>query len=692
MGFNTNSIKNLAIAGHVATGKTTLVEQILYYGGSIPKPETVENGKTVSDYTAEEIERTISIHTTLSHLVWKDEKLNLLDSPGSSDFSGEVVSALRACECCILLVDATSGVQIETIKTWRRLEEDNIPRIIFINKMDKERASFENTLADLREKFNATFVPITISNGEGTGYQGIVDLMENKGYGLPEKGKKEDAGDVPAETADAVEEANMGLIEAAAEGKDSLMEKYFEEETLSADEIKEGLTNGLQQNKVIPVICGSALEGSGITSLLNFVAGAAPTPESRKEKFVKEDEEEDVREVTSEGGFSGFVFKTTIDQFSGKLSFIKIITGSLKSDLDLFNPREQKKERVSKVYTAQGKKIEEVDSLEAGDIGVVTKLATVNTNDTLCQQDAVIRYAPLKLPNPSHSVAVNAVSKKDEDKLNQFIQRAAEEDLTFRVEYNQETKETVIHGMGELQINMILDRIRDQQKIEIETKVPKVAYRETITKNAEAEYTHKKQTGGHGQFGRVVIRINPLERGEQYSFENVIKGGAVSKGYIPGIEKGLHEAMESGILAGYPVVDVGITLVDGKEHPVDSSEMSFKQAAKGALKDAIKKAGPTILEPIMKMRVYVDDQYLGDVLSDMSSRRGRVLGQESIGGGIQEVVALVPQAELLRYSIDLRSITSGTASFEMEFDHYEPISGKIAESVIEASKQEAEED
>ncbi len=474
------------------------------------------------------------------------------------------------------------------------------------------------------------------------------------------------------------------------------MEKYFAEETLSSDEIREGLIEGLKTNKIVPVLCGSGLVNSGVISLLNFCAHITPSPIALKEIAI-EGEGEEAKEaevaVDSESPVSAFVYKTSIDQFSGKLSFVKVVTGVLTSDTDLLNAKEQNKERVSKLYTATGKKLDEIKELQAGDLGIITKLQSVSTNDTLCSPDKVVLFKPLDLPNPVYSVAVNAASKKDEDKLNQSMQRVAEEDRTFQINFNPETKETVISAMGELHVNMVLEKIKENQKIEVETKTPKVAYRETINKSADAQYRHKKQSGGHGQFGEVVIKINPLERGEQYKFENAIKGGAVSKGYIPGIEKGLHEAMESGVLAGYPVVDVGIALVDGKEHPVDSSEMSFKLAAKGALKDAISKASPVLLEPVMNLRVFVDDQYLGDVLSDLSSRRGRVLGQNPIGGGIQEISAQVPQAELLRYAIDLRSITSGTASFEMDFDHYNPISGKIAENVIAASQasKEAEE-
>jgi len=691
MSITTDAIRNIAIAGHVGTGKTSLLEQILYHGGVISRPETVESGKTISDYTDEEIERKISIHTALTNIQWKDTKLNLLDTPGSSDFIGEVIPAFRVAESALILVGARSSVQIETLKLWRRLDERNIPRVVFINKLDIERADFNNAITDLREKFSNTFVPVTIPIGESNNYRGIVNLIENKAYFFPEEGNKEKTAEVPDDLTEIVEESRTSLIESAAEGDDKLLEKYFEEGTLSPDEIRDGLTKGFRANKIVPVLCGSAIKNLGIISLLNFLSNTAPSPQGVVEHGKNQADEEVTVNISTDGLPSGFVFKTSIDQFAGKLSFIKVITGKFHPDMDIYNPREQKKERISKVFTAQGRKLEELKEIVAGDLGVLTKLGTVTTNDTLCMQDNIVYYTPLNLPNPVHSVTVSAGSKKDEDKLNQFLQKSAEEDLTFRVDYNQETRETVISGMGELHINMILDKIRESQKIEVNTRIPQVAYRETITKPADAEYTHKKQSGGHGQYGRVNIKIHPLERGKYYEFENAIRGMAISKGYIPGIEKGLHDAMESGVLAGYPVVDVGITLVDGKEHPVDSSEMSFRLAAKGALNAAMTKANPVLLEPIMKLTVYVDDQYLGDVLSDLSARRGRVLGQKPVGGGIQEVTALVPQAELLRYSIDLRSITSGTASFEMEFDHYSPISGKIAEAVINSAREKRKE-
>jgi len=691
MSFTTDSIRNIALTGHVSTGKTSLNEMILYNGGSISRPEPVETGKSVSDYTKEEIEKGISIYTTLSHTEWNNQKINILDTPGSSDFVGQVIAGLRAAETACICVAAEAGVQIETIKIWRILEERNLPRVVFINKMEKERASFSTCLEDLKDKFNANFVPFTIPIGESTGYKGIVDVMEEKAYMVPESGKKESASDIPDDMKDAAAEYKNAIIETAAEGDDALMEKYFEEGTLSREDIIKGLKAGLAKNTFVPVLCGSATANSGMKSFLDCIAVAAPSPMGLTEKGKNSDDQDTEVIFDSEKSFSGFVFTTSIDQFAGKMSFIKIVTGKLTADSDIYNVRAKQKERTSKIYTALGKKLDEVNEISAGDIAVLTKLGDVSTNDSLSTADNLISYNPLKVPYPVHALTIKAVNKKDEDKLNQFLQRAAEEDMTFKINYNTETKENVISGMGELQINIILDQIKESQKIEMETKVPKVAYRETITKAVNnVEYTHKKQTGGHGQFGRVIINIKPLSRGDQYQFENLIKGGSVSRGYMPGIEKGLHDAMEAGVLAGYPVVDVGISIIDGKEHPVDSSEMSFRLAAKGALKDAISKSNPVLLEPVMNLRVFVDEQYLGDVLSDLSSRRGKVQGQEQLGGGIIEVDAQVPQAELLRYSIDLRSITSGTASFEMDFDHYDPISGKIADAVIAASKREQE--
>ena len=698
MSYTTEQIRNIAIIGHGSTGKTTLLEHIFFQGGMISRPETVDSGKTVSDYSEDEIARKISVRSSLTHVNTDYCKINFIDAPGAGDFVGEAILAIRSTETALLVIDGKSGVQIETVKLWRILERQKRPRMIFVTRLDEDRANFSNTLADIKEKFRVTPVAVTIPMEEGTSFRGIIDVLNNKAYMRPSShDQKEVASEVPAEYSEAVESARALLSEAAAEGNDELMEKYLIEGELTQEEILLGLKEALAEGKIIPAFAGSGFANSGTTALIDFIMQSAPSPFARAPEKAKDQDGNDLEmSIDPSKPASAFVFKTQIDQFSGRLSYIKAITGTILSDMDMVVSRDLHKERIGKLFTMQGKKLEEISSLPAGDIGVLAKISSLKTNDTISQFDKPISYAPLQLPSPVHMLAISAVNKKEEDKLNELLNRAAEEDLTFRVSYNPETKETVIAGMGEQQINMILDKIKSQSKIAAETRIPRVAYRETITKKATAEYTHKKQTGGHGQYARVVFEIEPLERGKDYEFENRIFGGAVSKGFMPGIEKGIHQAMEAGVLAGYPVVDTKTAIIDGKEHPVDSSEMAFKLAARGAFREAMKQASPVLLEPIMNLSVFVEDKYLGDVMSDLSGRRGKISGQNPIGGGIVQIDAQVPQAELLRYAIDLRSMTSGTGSFEVEFSHYAPISGKIAEDVIKAAQafktQEAEEE
>ncbi|MDR2631355.1 MAG: elongation factor G [Spirochaetaceae bacterium] len=697
MSYTTDLIKNVSIAGHGGTGKTTLFERLLFAGGVIPKAETVESGKTVGDSSPEEVERKISIHTALAHVERNGKKINLFDTPGSSDFIGDVILSFRASEFAILTVDGRAGVQIETIKLWRNLEGREKPRGIFITKLDDERGDYQNTLDDIREKFKITPVPITIPMGNGAAYQGVINVLNEKAYFVQGDagGTLEKEGAVPAEYADALAAARERLIEAAAEGDDSLMEKYIDKGSLDAEEMHRGLIEALAEHKFVPAFAGVALKNSGLIPFLDFIADIGPNPKTARDISVGEDGTKTDISIDPDKPMAALVIKTSYDQFSGKLSWIKVIRGKLTADTEAQNVSENKKERIGKIYTCQGKKLEEVREFYAGDVGIISKSATLKTNDTLSDGSGSISFIHLRLPEPVHSVAVNAAAKKDDDKLGEFLVRAAEEDKTFRYQYNTETKETVISGMGELQVNIILDKIKQNQKIEVETHVPHVAYRETITKKAGAEYTHKKQTGGHGQYGKVLLEIAPLPRGENYQFINAIFGGAIPKNYIPGVEKGVLEGMAAGTMAGYPVVDVEVKVVDGKYHPVDSSELAFKLAARNAFREAMRQAAPTLLEPIMNLTVFVEDKYLGDVMSDLSGKRGKIQGQSSVGGGIEEIKAQVPQAELLRYSIDLRSITSGTGSFSVEFDHYAPISGKISEDVIKAAQafrvQESEE-
>jgi elongation factor G len=582
----------------------------------------------------------------------------------------------------ILTVDGKSGVQIETVKLWRNLDERKKPRGVFITKLDNDQADFNKTLADIKEKFKVDAVPISIPMGSGGGLKGVIDVLHEKAYLTGGEAAEKDTA-IPDEFKAAAAAAREKLIEAAADGDESLMEQYLEKSTLSPEEMKKGLILGLAQNKYVPAFAGSALKNAGLIPLLDFAADVAPNPRTAKDIMLDAEKNETEISIDPDKPMAALVIKTNYDQFSGKLTWVKVITGKLAADSEALNVTENKKERISKIYTCQGKKIEEVRELFAGDVGIITKSASLKTNDTLAAIDTGKTFLPLRLPEPVHSVAVSAAAKKDDDKLGEFLVRAAEEDKTFNYHYNTETRETVISGMGELQINIILERIKANQKIEVETRVPKVAYRETITKKAGAEYTHKKQSGGHGQYGKVVLEIAPLPRGEKYQFVNAIFGGAIPKNYIPGVEKGVVEGMAHGTMASYPVVDVEVKVVDGKYHPVDSNELSFKLAARNAFREAMKQANPTLLEPIMNLTVFVEEKYLGDVMSDLSGKRGKILGQDS-AGGIAEIRAEVPQVELLRYSIDLRSITSGTGSFSVAFSHYAPISGRIADEVIKA--------
>ncbi|MCL1959869.1 MAG: elongation factor G [Spirochaetes bacterium] len=692
MSHSTDKIRNIAIAGHGQTGKTTLFEHLLFAGGVIPRAETLESGKTTSDSTPEEIERKISIYAAMGHIERNGTKINFFDTPGSVDFNGSIILSFRASEMALLMVDGKSGVQIETVKLWKNLEGSGKPKGVFITKLDNDQADFNKTLADIKEKFKVEPVPISLPMGSGGGFKGIIDVLHEKAY-FTEGDALEKEAAVPDEFKNAVSAAREKLIEAAAEGDDSLMEQYIEKGSLSPDEMKKGLIEALAQNKYVPAFAGAPLKNSGLFPLLDFIADAAPNPRTAKDTALDAEGKEIPVPIDPDKPFSALVIRTNYDQFSGKLSWIKVITGKLAADTEAVNVSENKKERIGKLYTCQGKKLEEVRELNAGDVGIIAKSATLKTNDTLAAADTAL-FTPLRLPEPVYSVAVSANAKKDEDKLGEFLVRAAEEDKTFRYHYNTETRETVISGMGELQINIILEKIKANQKIEVETRVPKVAYRETITKKASAEYTHKKQSGGHGQYGKVLLEIAPLPRGEKYQFINAIFGGAIPKNYIPGVEKGVIEGMAHGSMASYPVVDVEVKVVDGKYHPVDSNELSFKLAARNAFRDAMKQANPTLLEPVMNLTVFVEEKYLGDVMSDLSGKRGKILGQDS-AGGIAEIRAEVPQMELLRYSIDLRSITSGTGSFNVAFSHYSPISGRIADDVIKAREsfkiQEADE-
>lgn len=587
----------------------------------------------------------------------------------------------------IVLVDSQCGARIETVKLWRDLDRRNKPRIVFMNHIEEERSDVQSANKDIHEKFNVEITPLSIPVGKGSNYKGVIDVLHAKFYPCPSSNDGlETSQPIPAEYQDMYKNARNVVAGSAAEGDDDLLVKFIDEGELSDSEIIKGLKIAFAQNKVVPIFAGNPLCNSGLTSVLDFFSEIAPSPLERLETLLSSDGSVLSVPIQSAAQFSALVIKTSGDQFSGKLSYLKILSGTLTSDVEVFNITQKKKEKIGKLYHCIGKKLEEIKSACAGDICIAGKLAATFTSDTLSAKEDALPFKPLRHPEPIYSIAVSASDKKSEDKMNEQLAKATETDRTVTFKYNIETKQNVLSGMGELQLNIILDRIKKDNGIDFSTSVPRIAYRETIENKAEAEFTHKKQTGGHGQYAKVVLSVQPLPRGQKFKFTNAVFGGAIPKNYIPGVEKGVHQAMEHGVLALYPVTDIDVTVLDGKYHPVDSSDLAFQLAARSALSDAMRKANPILLEPVMNLSVWVDSKYVGDIMSDLSSRRGRILGQSAIGSGIEEIKAQVPQAELLRYAIDLRSITSSTGSFESSFDHYDPISGKIAEAIIQESK------
>jgi len=687
---------NIALTGHTSVGKTSFVDTLLWDIGAIDTLGKVDDGKSQSDYDEEEIKRKISIKSAVFSVDHNDHRVNIVDTPGSPDFSGEIVSSLYGVDSILLIIDAVNGVEIETSKLWTRAKDMEKPVIIFVNKMDKERADFNSVLENIRKNLGVKLFPVQIPVGQEAGFKGVVDLIRMKALLYDGDQKKGKEGDIPDDLKDDAENLKNELIETAAESTDELTEKYLEGENLTEDEIIQGLREMVMQGDSVPVLCGSCSMNRGISDALDMITLLAP-PSDYWKKMPAVDANDHSKEVeilrTNDSEFSGVVFKTIIDQFAGKISFLRIFSGVLHSEEEVYNATKEKKEKLSKLALPFGRNQNPLkgDASE-GDIVVLTKLPYAETGHTLCSPDREVSFPDFKLPSPVHSVAIKAKNKKEEDKLNMLIQRAAEEDVSFHVDYNKETKQTVISGMGELQFNIILSRIKDKQGIEFITSTPLVAYRETIQAAGKANYKHKKQSGGHGQYGEVYLEIEPLERSGGFEFVDKIVGGAIPKGYIPGVEKGIAEAMGEGIVAGYPVVDVRVSLVFGSYHDVDSSELSFKIAGRHAFKLAMEQSKPTLLEPVMNLSVYVSDQYTGDIMSDLNSKRGRVLGMDNFGGGIQKTQATVPQSELLKYSIELRSITSGTGSFEMEFSHYDPISGKIAEDVVTETQRRKQEE
>ena len=684
MSYTARDIRNVCLIGHGGDGKTALAESMLYYAKGTDRLGKSAEGTTVSDFDPEEIKRKYSISTSIIPIEYGKSKINLFDNPGYFDFAGEVMQSIRVVDSGVIVVSAKNGIGVGTEKSWKYLYERKLPRFVYISKLDEEHADFFKTFEALREKFGKTLAPIVIPITEGDKTVGIVDIIHKNAF-LSGKGKTQHT-DIPADLQDKVEEYYEFLCEAVAETSEENMEKYFAGEPFTLGEIITGINRGVKDLSLVPVFCGSAMTGLGTEALIHGLVDFAPDPtEGYPQEAVNENGEEVTINCAPDETPVMYIFKTVSDQY-GKQSFFKVISGNVTPDLTLENARSGDMEKLGHIYTVKGKKTTEVKVLNCGDIGVVSKLASVKTGDTLCVPARPLTLKPAEYHEPCHSRAIYAKVKGQEEKIASGLTRLAEEDLSFKLVNNAETKEMVLTGAGDIHLDVLCSKLRSKFGVESELREPKVAYRETIRKSATVRGRHKKQSGGHGQFGDVVIEFSPGET-QELTFEEKVVGGAVPKNFFPAVEKGLRESCEKGVLAGYPMVFVKATLLDGSYHPVDSSEMAFKMAASLAYKEGIPQAGPVILEPIGSLKVTIPDSMMGDIMGDLNKRRGRIMGMTPDDDGNQVVEAEVPMSEMMSYAIDLRSMTQGSGSFTFAFVRYEEAPATTQQAIIEAAKK-----
>lgn len=682
-GYDITKIRNVALLGHGNSGKTSLSEAALFDTGVISRLGKVDDGNTVSDFDAEEQRRKISVNTSILPLDWDGYRINILDTPGYTDFVGEVRSAVRVAEGAVVLLDAVAGVEVGTELVWQHANDFKLPRLALVNKMDRENADFQKAVASLEDSLGVRSAVMQLPIGSQTSFKGVVDLVSRAAY----VGSKADKSAVPADMVAQVENARTQLVEVAAEGDDELIMKYLDGEDLSEDEIYRGLRLGVASGKIVPVLCGSSLANIGVQPLLQSIITLLPSPAEAAEIHAKNPATggTEVLPPTENGPLAALVFKTTADPFVGRLTYLRVYSGALESDSRAFNSRAEGEERIGQLFVIRGKEQIAVKQLRAGEIGGVAKLSSTVTSDTLCDKGRPLVLEPVTYPKPIFSAAISPKTKADLDKMGSALTRLVEEDPTLHVSREAETGETILSGMGESHVDIAARKLQQKFGVEITVDTPKVPYRETITRTANAQGRHKKQTGGHGQFGDVWLRLDPLPRGTGFEFADEVFGGSVPRQYIPAVEKGIRETITKGILAGYPVVDVKATLYDGSYHAVDSSEMAFKIAANLGFKKAMEEAGPVLVEPIMVVTITIPEQYMGDVLGDLNTRRARVQGMEQ-SHGKSVVAANAPLAEMLHYATTLRSITQGRGVYSMEFSHYEDVPTHITQQIMQASK------
>ena len=668
--YTVDKIRNVGVVAHGGAGKTSLTEAMLFNTGVLSRLGRIEDGTTTSDYHPEEAKKGMTIHTSIVPVEWKGVKLNLLDTPGFTDFVGEVRAALRVSDAALFVVSAVDSVEVMTEVFWDDADKRELPRMVFLNKLDRENANFDKVMDDLNEKFSANFVPFTLPIGMAETFSGVVNLIEGKAYTYND-GKAAET-DIPADIQSRMDEYLEKLAEAAAEADDDLLTKYLDGETLTPQEIRQGLRAGLAEGKFVPVLCGSGTKNIAIDILIDTIAEYSPAPT-----------------VDVDAPLACLVFKTMADPFVGRMNFIRVFSGTLKSDSTVYNSSKEKPEKIGQVFFTRGKNQQTTEQVPAGDICVLVKLQDTTTGDTLCMKDKPVVLEGIDFPTPTLSLAVSTKVQGEEDKLSTALARLQEEEPTIRVSRNLETKQTLLTGMGEAQLDITVERFKRKYGLEVVLNPERIPYRETIRTETKVEGKHKKQSGGRGQYGHVWIRMEPLTDGTDFKFSEEVFGGSVPNNYFPAVEKGVRESMSEGALAGYPVTGLGVVLTDGSYHPVDSSEMAFKIAASLAFKKGMQQAKPVLLEPIMVVEVTVPEAFTGDIISDLNTKRGRVLGMEP-AGRVTLIRAHVPKSELARYAIDLKAMTQGRASFTMEFSSYEEVPGRLADDIIKKAQAEKE--
>jgi elongation factor G len=684
--FDSSDIRNVALIGHGHCGKTSFTSALLFAAGATERHFKVDEGNAITDFDEEAVARKLSITSTPVSFAWQGSKINIIDTPGYNIFLNDTRGSLLAADSCMTLLDGVAGIEVSTEKVWSFAEELKLPAALLVNKLDRERSSFDRVVENIHEVFGRTATPIQLPIGTEKNFTGVIDLIRMRAFfykpGGDGKGKE---GDIPAEYSEAATKAHETLVEIIAEGNDELMEEFFATGTLPVEHIITGLKEEFRNRQLFPILCGCGTQNIGSDLLLNMLAEIFPSPLEGAELPAVQNGKETSKGVAPSEPPAVFVFKTAADPFAGRLTYFKVMAGSVKDDAHLTNMRSNMNERLAHIATPFGKTMQPVTELRAGDIGVVAKLKETLTGDTLCEKTGCTIFKGLEIPEPSIAYAISAKTRNDEDRLSTALTKILEEDRSLRFYRDPQTKEFLLAGNGQQHLEIVVSRLKRRYNVEVELKAPKVPYRETVRGSASVQGRHKKQTGGHGQFGDCWIKLEPLPRGEKFEFVNDIFGGAIPKQFVPAVEKGIVEAAEQGFIAGYPVTDFRVTLYDGSYHDVDSSEMAFKLAGRKAFRAAMQQAKPALLEPIMKVEVETPTEFAGDLMSDFNSRRGRISGMD-LKGNLQTIRAQVPMSEMLNYQNDLISKTQGRASFHMEFDHYDYVPTPQAEKIIAAAK------